>query len=488
MRRAHQSPNGYAIGVVLIVLVLIMMMGTTLVYLGTHNLDQIRTSGRQTTLRHAADGGLHELLDTLYQNPDYGQDQTASSSGVFSSSQGATRYSWTFDPSSATPWSTNNLEGETAVTGYGGRTVPPGCALLFVSAGFDGANANQSPTVVGAVTTNRFPYAVASDGVIDLSDVSSVIPGQGHLLSNNVGGNPNIQAGLVDGMSFSRDGVGSIQVSANSGPTNFNQPPVELPDLPIQDMIASWSTAGFSGAHPYGGAADYQFSGNVTASTKKNGGLTVDGVKITAPATIYVQGDLRVNGGMDLLKGIHFFCTGDFTVNGALDQVTLAEPFPVALFHGRRSMVSRKWVSPTPTPSPSPSPSPAPSPSPSPGPGPFPGPAISPDSNFILSGGQITFNGGSSQSIHILCVDGIRQNGSSTMKGLFYVRNGDFDVNGKSQLTGVVITRSGSVTVDGNVEAKNTDVTYDPSVLIGLSALSTGIQGRARTLSWWIEQ
>jgi hypothetical protein len=65
---------------VLIVLVLIMMMGTTLVYLGTHNLNQIRTSGRQTTLRHAADGGLHELLDTLYQNPDYGQDQTASSS------------------------------------------------------------------------------------------------------------------------------------------------------------------------------------------------------------------------------------------------------------------------------------------------------------------------------------------------------------------------------------------------------------------------
>jgi len=471
LRRAHQNSNGYAIGVVLIVLVLIMMMGTTLVYLGTHNLDQIRTSGRQTTLRHAADGGLHELLDTLYQNPAYGQDQTAASSGVFSSSQGASRYSWSFDPSSTIPWSTNNLEGESAVTGYGGRTVPPGCALLFVSASFDGANANQTPTVVGAVTTNRFPYAVASDGVIDVDDVSSVIPGQGHLLSNEVGGNPNIEAGLVDGMSFSRDGVGSIQISANSGPTNFNQPPVELPDLPVQDMIASWSTAGIAGAHPYGGAADYQFSSDVTASTKKNGKLTVDGVEITAPATIYVNGDLRVNGGMDLLKGIHFFCTGDFTVNGALDQITMFEPFPVALFHGRRSM-------PTPTPSPSPEPSP----------GPFPGPAISPNSNFILSGGQVKFNGGSSQSIHILCVDGIRQNGSSTMKGLFYVRSGNFDVNGSSQLTGVVITRSGSVTVDADVEAKNTDVTYDPSVLSGLSALSTGIQGRARTLSWWIEQ
>jgi hypothetical protein len=292
---------------VLIVLVLIMMMGTTLVYLGTHNLNQIRTSGRQTTLRHAADGGLHELLDTLYQNPDYGQDQTASSSGVFSSSQGATRYSWTFDPSSATPWSTNNLEGETAVTGYGGRTVPPGCALLFVSAGFDGANANQSPTVVGAVTTNRFPYAVASDGVIDLSDVSSVIPGQGHLLSNNVGGNPNIQAGLVDGMSFSRDGVGSIRVSANSGPTNFNQPPVDLPDLPIQDMIASWSTAGIAGAHPYGGAADYQFSGDVTASTKKNGKLTVDGVEITAPATSLprlLRGCFSIQGSTFLFRAV----------------------------------------------------------------------------------------------------------------------------------------------------------------------------------------
>lgn len=481
MRRAHQRPNGYAIGIVLIVLVLIMMMGGALVYLGTHNLDQIRTSERQTALRHTADGGLHEMLDLLYQDSEYGQDQTASSSGVFSSSQGATRYSWTFDPSSATPWSTNNLEGDSAVTGYGGRTVPPGCALLFVSAEFDGAS-NQAPVVVGSVTTNRFPYAVASDGVIELDDVSSIIPGQGHLLSNKVGGLPNIKAGLVEGMTFSRDGLGSILVQANSGPKNFNQPEMELPDLPIQDIIASWSTAGFAGAHPYGGAADYQFSGNVTASSKKNGELTIDGVDITPPATIYVQGNLKVNGGMSLLKGIHFFCTGDFTVNGSLEQITLAEPFPVALYHGRRSLVSRKWVSPTPTPTPSPSPSPPP------GPGPFPGPVLSPDSNFIFSGGQVRFNGASSQSIHILCVDGIRQNGSSNMKGLFYVRNGDFDVNGNSQFTGVVITRSGSVTTDGNVEAKNTDVTYDPSVLLALHDLNLEVKGRARTLSWWIEK
>ena len=45
-----------------------------------------------------------------------------------------------------------------------------------------------------------------------------------------------------------------------------------------------------------------------------------------------------------------------------------------------------------------------------------------------------------------------------------------------------------TVTTDGNVEAKNTDVTYDPSVLLALHDLNLEVKGRARTLSWWIEK
>ncbi len=466
----------------LLVLVVIALMGSTLVYVGTHNLDQIHLSGRQNALRHTADGGLHELLDAIYQNPEYGQDQTATGTGLYSGSEGSTRYSWTFNPSAATPYCTNNLEGEDPVAGYQGRTVPPGCALLFVAARFEDSERNQESLILGSMSTNRFPYAIASDGKIEVADVSSLIPGYGNLLSNKVGGDPNIEAGVVDGTTFSRDGEGSIEVSAGSGPTMYDQPPVGLPNLPIQDIVASWSTAGVSGAHPFGGPAQYQFDDDVSASTDSDGNITIDGVEITPPATVYVDGDITIGGGADIAQGLHIFCTGNFRVNGALNQVV------ASLDHTRYSLASRKKVTPTPSPSPDPEVTPSPSPVPLPTPSPGASPVVSTETNFIFSCGDIRFNGGSAQSIDLLCVDGILQNGSSNLKGIFYVQNGDLRITGKSQLTGVVVTRSGQVAVEGEVDSGNTDVTYDPSVLSKLIALNTSLLGRMRASSWWIEQ
>jgi len=477
--RKNRRP-GFALGMALMVLVVIALMGSTLVYVGTHNLDQIQLSGRQAALRHTADGGLHELLDALYRYPDHGLNRTATGTGLYAGSVGSTRYSWTFDPTASVPYCTNNLDGEDPVTGYQGRVVPAGCALLFVEARFEDGDRYPERLIIGSVSTNRFPYAIASDGVVEVDDVSSLIPGQGHVLSNNVGGSPNIDAGLVDGITFSRDGSGSIRVDSGSGPQNYNQPKVELPNLPVQDIIASWSTAGVGGAHPYGGPADYQYGDDVKASVSRDGVITIDGVDIEAPATIFVDGEFRINGKSDWPQGVHVFCTEGFLVNGALDQITMLDSI-LAWDHTRRSLASRKKTA---TPSPSPEPEPDPSPTPIPG----PGPALSDDSNFIVSGGQIRFNGGTFQSINLLSVGGIRQNGASMMRGVFYAQNGNFEVNGNSQFQGVVITRSGTVSVEGEVDAGNTDVLYDPSVLSKLVALNARLLGRSRTVSWWIEQ
>ncbi len=493
---------GFALGMALMVLVVIALMGSTLVYVGTHNLDQIQLSGRQASLRHTADGGLHELLDTLYRDPAHGQDRTGTGTGLYAGSVGSTRYSWTFNPSASIPYCTNNLDGETPVTGYQGRPVPAGCALLFVEARFEDSDRFQERLIIGSISTNRYPYAIASDGVIEVSDVSSEIPGQGHLLSNKRGGNPNIDADLVDGMTFSRDGAGSIRVDSGSGPQNFDQPPVELPNLPLPEIIASWSTSGVVGAnpHPYGGPARYQYDRDVTASVSRDGEVTINGVDIEVPATVFVDGNFTINGSSLYPKGLHVFCTGNFRVNGSLNQITMLDQV-LAMDHTRRSLASRKKTNtPTPSPSPEPEPSPTASPvpepsptaSPMPGPSPtaspMPGPSLSQDTNFIVAGGSIRFNGGSFQSINLLSVDGILQNGSSVMHGIFYARNGDVRLNGNSDISGVVITRSGTVSVDGEVDAGGTDVTYDPSVLSNLIALNTRLLGRARTVSWWIEQ
>lgn len=467
----NTSRRGFALGLVLLVLVILAVLGLGLGALGASNLAQIRHAGEMTGLVHAANGGLHELMDVLYGNPSYGTARTEEGSGSYSSSHGLTQYSWTFDPGGGEAWCTNNLDGFAPVTGYSGRSVPPGMALLVVSATGDGAKT----ATVAALATNRYPYAIASDGTIEIADVDSVIPGHGHVRSNFSGGSPNVEADVVDGMTFSRDGPGSIQVSAGSGPEVYDEPPIGLPDLPILDILASWSAAGLGGSHPYGGPAAWQYAGDVTASTDGSGNLDIGSDHIVPPATIYVDGDFRVDGGASIARGIHVFCTGDFRVNGALNQVGLA---PGVLAAGERRRLSRG-----PGGSPSPAASPAASPSVAPSPG--AGPAVGPETNFIVAGDDILFNGGSAQEIHLIAMGGIRQNGASTMRGFFYVRNGDFDLNGSHSVSGVVITRSGSV--QGDVEAGNADVTYDPAVLDSLGGLQVTILGKVRTTSWWLE-
>lgn len=504
LHRARRSDAGFAMGMVLLILVLLTVMGLALGFVGATNLTQMQHTTRQVGLLHSANGGVHELMDTLYGNSAYGLAGNEAATGLYSSTGGVTRYSWTFDPSSGKPYCTNNLDGLTAVTGHGGREVPAGCALLFVTAETESPTGDLDRATVAALATNRYPYAIASDGIVNVADVSSLVEGQGHIRSNLVGGSPNIEAQVVDGMTFSRDGAGSIEVEEGSGPENYDQPPTPLPDIPIAEILASWSAAGVGGAHPWGGPAMYQFDNTVVATTDDAGHLDIGTTHIEPPATLYVEGHFLVNGGAEVAKGIHIFCTGNFRVNGSLVQV--------ALDPARRSLAARgkddnngngndhkpsPTVTPSPTatvePSPSPvatsSPSPSPSPSPVgiPSPSPSPaGPAVSPSTNFVVSGDEIRFNGGSAQSINLLAMNGIRQNGASNLHGFFYVRNGDFDLNGSHLVTGVIITRSGSV--QGDVKAGNANVVYDPHALWALSGLELKIKGTMRAMSWWVEQ
>lgn len=449
MKILRARRRGFALAVALVTLLILTVMGLALGAMGVENLNQIRESGEKANLLHMANGGLHEIMDRLYANNAYGQgvtDSSADGAGTFTSSGPAARYSWTFNTGGADPFSTNNLNGDTAVTGWKGMTVPPHMALVVISAREDGATSDRKTVRVGALVTNRFPYAIASDGEINVSDITSVIPGEGNVRSNMVGGSPNIEADSVDGMSFSRDGSGSIDISGNSGPEILDSPPIGLPNVPIADIVASQSTAGVAGAHPFGGPAAHQITGSGPFDITNDGGvLVINGTRLEPmPTAVYIPGDVVVTGGLDLPQGVHFFVRGNFRVNGGggIDQSGTA-PSPAA---GN----------------------------------PFP-----PDSNFIFCTGAMRFNGAEGQNINLFAGTGIDQNGSSEYNGIMYVQNGPVTMSGTQDITGSIIARGG---VTSDVDGQNADIKFDPSVFDRLDFLNLQITGPVRTASWWVEK
>lgn len=455
--RAHSRgrKRGMALAVALVTLLILTVMGLAIGAMGIENLSQIKKTGKNASLLHAANGGLHEVMDRLYQNGDYGKgvtDASADGSGRFSTSSVAANYWWTFNTGTGEPYCTNNLDGDTPVNGWNNLRVPPHMALMVVSADPAARPGGNETVMVVALVTNKFPYAVASDGTIDVSDVSSVIPGQGNVRSNAVGGSPNIAADTVDGISFSRDGTGSIDISGNAGPERYDEPKVALPDVPIERIVLSYSTAGVAGAHPFGGPATFQIPGPGPHDIRErpDGSLEIQDPSAGSgwtrihprPASVHIEGNVRITGGgtLTIPRGIHFFVNGNFQTNGSLEQDTTPS--------GGSS-----------------SPLPA-------------------DANFFFVTGDMAFNGAQGQDLNILCGGNIRQNGSSDFTGIVYSQDGTVDFNGSGSVTGTVIARAG-VTNPGNTEAQNLDVRYDPDVLEGLDFLGLEVTGPVRTASWW---
>lgn len=436
MRSVRHRPPGFALGVVLLVLTLVVTLATATAGFGALTLQQLRESERQLALTHAANGGLHELMDALYGNEAYASDGF----GTYTASSGNLAYRWTFDEVPGQPFCTNNFQGTAPVTGWGGRVVPPGTSLLAVTATQPGYS--EKTAGVAALVVNDYPYAVVADGLLKIGDVTA--PGgllEANVRSNLEGGRPNIVGEVVEGQTFSRDGVGSIRVDGD-GMRNYDEPPFPVPDLPISDIVASFSPGGVNGRRPYGGPARFVYDGNVAATTDREGTVTIQGDAIRAEDTVYVDGDLTFSSGPTIAAGIHFFVNGDIRVNGSLTQLEPNSPEPSGT------------------------------------------PGLSGGNSFMVCTGNLRMNGGSAGRMHLLVGEGITQNGSSDWRGLIYVQQGRLTTNGTQELQGVVIAKSGITR--GDVLAGNTDVLYDPDVIRDLMGLNLGIRGFVRARSWWL--
>ncbi len=340
------------------------------------------------------------------------------------------------------------------MTGWNGMRVPARTALLVTSADVVPRAESERPVRIVALVNNGLPYAISSDGTIDANNVTSLIPGQANIRSNNTTGtssNPNVEVASVDGTVFSRNGSGTIKVTGASGPQLFDQDPITIPNIPITTVVQSQSTAGVGGAHPYGGPAAIQIAKSGPAHSVSNNAdgteLLIDGIVLgPRPVSVYVDGDVRFSGGgsLSLPQGVHLFVRGDVEVSGSLDQQSTPAPTGTSTS------------------------------------------GLPADKNFLFCTGDLTFNGAQGQSLNLLVGETMLQHGTSNFSGLLYSQNGDVDFRGGGTLTGAIIAREGVSTHGGNTEVKNLNVIFNPAVLNTVSWLGFGILGPVHTTSWWV--
>ncbi|MBI3929804.1 MAG: hypothetical protein HY319_29970 [Armatimonadetes bacterium] len=436
-RRLPARQRGIAIAVVLLILMILAVLASAAASLGVLNMRQVKVQQDRTVVTHIANGGLHELMDWMNSNPT-APSPTGIQTGSLTTELTRAEYWWTFDVA-AEPYCTNNLTGDTAVTGWGGILVPPFSALLIVSAHPDGYRPEAADAVrVAALVADRFPYAILADGTITVDDINGVNGLLGNARSNVTTNTVAITAETVTGHLFTRGGETNVAIDGYpKGVAHYEQPELQIPQLDLSSIIASYGPAG---SNP----ADRTFAGGQTGSTR-GGQLFIGNTPIPLPpqggyTTVYVGGDLRFNGSADLPRGYRVFVDGDINFNGQLNVVTSTAA-----------------------------------------------------DTFLVSTGEIRFNGlQSTTNIHLFAEEAIRQNGggdATSFLGLLYIEDGRhpaLDFNGNGVYRGTAMVRGDGV--GAIVDAPNADFAFDPSVLKALDFFGFSLDTieRLTILSWWV--
>lgn len=248
----NPRPRGNALGGTLLVTVLLFLFGLTLANLATFNLRTVdRASGRQQALE-AAEAGLNEVAVLLSQNPQLGTDPSLSGDPDFDTRldfektlANGSHYKVTFNREQPN-WSYNNLVSFSSTPAGGGRTVPPGHALL-VAEGWS-QQKGQSVLLESLVRLEAFPYAVA--GVRELSLHDTTVQGLGtsanELTGNLYGGatvsltNSNIKGDVVHVGALTQSGTsisGKTKPSSTQTLPNFDLNEFDTSRLPVHETL-----------------------------------------------------------------------------------------------------------------------------------------------------------------------------------------------------------------------------------------------------------
>lgn len=450
--------RGLSLAVTLVVLLVLSVLAVSLGAMGSQNLRQIRQSGEQSALLHAANGGLHELMDRLYNQPTYGNgvtDNSCDGSGTYMTSAGPAFYWWTFNRSGPAAYCYNNLGSATQQTGWSNKVVPPLTCYLVVSADLVPKELSREPLRLAAIASKKFRFAVGTDGTLNARNIRGVSGFPGSVWSNATGTGNLISATSIDGQVFTTGDASNILV--NGSPTGipyYDNARNPMPNIPVDQVVRSHDPA--SSTHPYGGPATYYSTGGLEIETSNSGAVTVrsgtlrrtsDDAVVTTVAppasgdpeiSFFIDGDLDTQGGATLAPRMHFFVEDDMTVGGSLSQL----------------------------------------------------PVSGVEDNFLFVGGDLTFNGGQASNLNLFVGGDARQNGSSTYNGVIYIQDGDFRISGGgtgSNYTGAVLVRGGTIN-NGDLDANSANFTYNPDYLVAMERYNFSISENTPVyaLSWFI--
>ncbi|MGE0493601.1 MAG: hypothetical protein AB7S38_30610 [Vulcanimicrobiota bacterium] len=220
-----------------------------------------------------------------------------------------------------TPYSTYNLDSETAVQGFGGRVVPPHSIHLVGYARC--ANVVRRSEMV--ITRPPFPFVVAASGPIisqdglvvgTLDDSGNLEAGPDELLPGHLASNSSELSaielrgsGFVAGNLRSVGGITLDPTIEVRGQQLTARDPVELPRIALSDFDPART------GDPYQDLPREMVGQTLVGVHRGLGDLTVVGDLNLSGATLFVDGDLTVYGGVTG-KGL-VVVTGQVKLGGA---------------------------------------------------------------------------------------------------------------------------------------------------------------------------
>ncbi|MGE0492110.1 MAG: hypothetical protein AB7S38_23045 [Vulcanimicrobiota bacterium] len=329
----RRKKKGLSLGLVLVITALVVSAGFSLASLSiTHlNLTQRATNAEQATnlARSAVNLGLARILEDAEH--DYGvagtDDETLEVQlpGTRPGAVGRLTFSRVQADDLGIPCSTNNLQGNTSVSGDG--MVVPTAAVHLVGVGECAGVVRQVDAIV---SLSPFPYALASAGPVlthgaivvsgldeELRAGPLVTPEQ--LLPADLHSNaPGPAVSLASGGQFGGDVKAVGKVSREPGVTVLGQVQSEADELDLPSFDFSQYDPQLTGRVFTALQPSYPDNLTLTGTSRRQGGLTInEGGLDLEGAILYVDGDLTIRGG---LRGKGIVCTtGAVTLEGTAE-------------------------------------------------------------------------------------------------------------------------------------------------------------------------
>lgn len=302
--------RGTTIGGVLLGIMIITLLGVTLAAVTTMHLNLTTRSNRAVSASNLARSAVSMGIARVLEDQEFGKARKADSTIVVETEQG--RSVLCFDQDAAkqfeVPYSTNNLDSDTSATGSINDAVPSG-SIHLVARGESGGIVR---VVEAVLRIPPYPWAIASAGNIETRNgvlVGSLPPGvwppppPEELLSADILANSDSSEAIKLGENSTVLGnvetpggvkfLGDRKRSVIEGELRTGIKAAKLPEVKAQEFDPQ--TAGkisFDLAETYDQPLD------LSGTNRRAGDLTVLGKLTLSNALLYVDGNLRVRGGI----------------------------------------------------------------------------------------------------------------------------------------------------------------------------------------------